>query len=121
VVARVAAPLYPEASDADLLDSTLWRLEFADGNFCVAEADANLYLVLFTSTENAREFLEGGSVQGPLPVSAVVYSESRAQFEQVARLAAADGLHGAVIDPRASGQVNTIVDFARASEPTDLS
>jgi len=115
----MATSLDPDAPDGDLLGGTLWRLEFADGNFCVAEAGTHFYLVLFTSTENARDFLDGGSVEGASPVSAVVYSEDRAQFERAARLAAEEGLHGAVVDPNPDGQVQTIVDFAVASEQTD--
>jgi len=32
----MATSLDPDAPDGNLLGGTLWHLEFADGNFCVA-------------------------------------------------------------------------------------
>jgi hypothetical protein len=104
--------------DGGFLHNTLWRLQFADGNVCVAEVAKQVYLVLFTSLERAREFLEVNSLMEPSPINAVIFSESGAQFERRARLAVEEGVSGAVIDPQPGG-LRMLVDFGVETERPD--
>jgi hypothetical protein len=106
------------ATASDLLDHGLWRLDFTDGNFCVAQAEEQTYIVLFTSPERAQEFLEGGAPEDPAGANAVLFSDGAAQFQRAAVLAFEEGLDGALIDPDLNGEVALIVDFA-VPEPDD--
>jgi hypothetical protein len=110
-------PQPPNPGD-EILGGPLWQLEFADGELCVAECGEQLFVVLFTSPERVREFIETQAADAPDPTLSL-FSESLAQFRQAAGAAVDDAVHGAVIDPSADGQVSLIVDFLPRLEPDE--
>jgi len=106
----MSIPVPPSNPGEEVLGGALWQLEFGDEGLCVAEAGDQQYVVLFTSPERIREFIENQAADAPDP-TASLFSESLAQFRQAAGAVVDDGLHGAVIDPGPDGQVSLIVDF----------
>jgi hypothetical protein len=111
-----------ESPPVHLVNQALWRLHFEDGNTCVAESGRLTYLVLFTSPERAEEFVRDRGPSWDQPASAALYSATQAEFMSEAGQTAAQGLDGAVVDPRKNGGVLAIIDFCREDadipEPT---
>lgn len=100
----------------EFLSQALWRLEFGDGSLCIAAEEEEYYLVLFTSSERAREFAE--ERQQP-EAEAILFSEGEEEFQQLAWRAADAGLQGVIINPAEDQDAQIVIRFATAGEESD--
>ena len=97
--------------DDRLLSAPLWYVKLPGHGCCVAQIATGAFLVLFTSRALAEEFIRLKDLSSTEGACSSLYSRSRVEFVARARVAAARGICGTVVDLRSDGRVLDLIEF----------
>ncbi len=98
-----------------IFDHTLWCVRTSDGAAGRARVSIGECLFLFTSLDAAYAYLDFCLGPDSREARPAVFSRNRRQFGAMAREAAADGIVGALMDPRPQEGVAPFLRFRPAT------
>lgn len=103
----------PRHLPCTIFDHVVWGVRCGGGKLRRGAIALGECLLLFTSLDSVYEYLNGCPDRDAEELHAVVFSRNRREFGRRARQAAADGMIGALLDPRAGEGEAPFLRFAR--------
>jgi len=96
-----------------VFDHVVWLLQTPDGSWRRAAIPLGECVLLFTSLDAANDFISGADEGEDSSLRAVVFSRSRKDFGRRARMAASQGVIGALFDPSPKTGVAPFLRFGK--------
>lgn len=97
-----------EAGEA-VFELPLWCIRLPGDGLCVAQTTDGAFLILFTTRALAERFIREEDLRRTESATPAVYAGSRPQLHVRARVAAADGIRGMLINLQRDGQVLEVI------------